>query len=170
MNSIRKFFTRPTGNSIVRRPNVPDDISSIDESDFDTSVSDSISTGSELVDFDPSRPQNNIGSIRIRESNDVTIGNRIIYRGPVTIQQQVITQRHVPQAGTSTGNRIANAPRQPGEYGSSITISFKLKIAFRVIFLSETINYPKIHFQHSHSRRPAHCGLLNEVNGLHGFP
>lgn len=110
MNAIRKFFKRTT----------TDDISSIDESDFDSSIADSISTGSELAVFDPPRQQTSIGNIRIRASNDVTIGNRIIYRGPVTIHQQVISQRYYPQAAASTSNRNANIPRQLGEYGSMI--------------------------------------------------
>lgn len=60
--------------------------SSSDISETNSSV-ESVANEIESVDFESPALASNIGRITIRESSDVTIGNRIIYNGPVTIHQ-----------------------------------------------------------------------------------
>lgn len=116
MNPFKKFFGKSDQNAVFQGSNVPNDITSTDESDDDSSIVDSVSSGNELVALEPLGQQSNIGNIRISTSNDVTIGNRIIYKGPITIQQQVVNQNRPDLQPTSSNvNRSANALRQPGE-------------------------------------------------------
>lgn len=65
-------------------------VSSSDESD--DNIVESISNGNETIRIEPPRQESNIGHIVIRQSNDVTIGNRIIYNGLVTIHQPLSNQ------------------------------------------------------------------------------
>lgn len=72
-------------NSIVRTSNVANDLSSMDESD--SSFIDSVSNENEAVEFQPPCQQSNIGHIRIKKSNEIIVGNRIIYT--VNIRQRI---------------------------------------------------------------------------------
>lgn len=84
-----------------------------DGSESDSSVVDSDSNANEMASFEPTRQQSKIGNIKIKSSNDITVGNRIIYHGPVTIQQQIVN-RADQQASGSSINRSANVLSRPG--------------------------------------------------------
>lgn len=103
-------------NSSARDLSVTNDNNVTDGSESDSSVADSDSNANEMAAIEPTQQQSNIGNIQINASNDITIGNRIIYHGPVTIQQQIVNQNRADQqASGSNINRSANILSQPGE-------------------------------------------------------
>lgn len=84
----------------------------------DGSESDAESTANGNDDIEPTRQRLNIGNVQINNCNDVTLGNRIIYQGPVTIHQRVVYRnRHDPEADSSgAGNQAVDALSRPGEH------------------------------------------------------
>lgn len=87
-----------------------------DGSESDSSVTDLVSNANGVAAFEPTRQQSNIGNIQINSSNDITVGNRIIYQGPVTIQQQIVNQHRADQRAAGNNiNRSANILSRPGK-------------------------------------------------------
>lgn len=93
---------------------VIENVSSSDESETDSSIVESVSNGNEAVPFELPRMEPNIGHIVITTSNDVTIGNRIIYNynGPVTIHQNHSDQ----QRSDSNVNLLVDSLNRSGEF------------------------------------------------------
>lgn len=103
-------------NSSARDLSVTNYNNVTDGSESDSSVADSISNANERAAFEPTRQQSNIGNIQIHGSNDITVGNRIIYQGPVTIQQQIVNKHRADQqAAGNKINRSANILSRPGK-------------------------------------------------------
>lgn len=106
MNNIRE----PKNNSNTNEKAIAViENASSSESETDSSIFESVSNEIEAVHFKPPPMESNIGHIIIKESNDVTIGNRIIYNGPVTIHQSQSDQQR------SDSNRLSELLNRSGE-------------------------------------------------------
>lgn len=110
------ILNKTNRNASVRNSNAKHDIDSTDESESDFSIPKSVSNDNEGVAFGPSLPSN-IGIVRIKTSNDINIGNKIVYERPVIIQQPILYKNRPDlQASVNNVYQSANVLSQPGVY------------------------------------------------------
>lgn len=103
-----------------------DDTSSINESESEFNDADeSIANGNENdINSESSRKRSTIGLIKINNSNDVTIGDKIIYQGPVTIHQHVFNRNEVTNNNVNENLEILNLP------GENENLNIQMKSPF----------------------------------------
>lgn len=101
------------GNELNALENVNDTDASSES--IESNANELIKNENEMIDLQQQQQQlqmPNFDEIRVNRSKDITIGNRIIYQGPITIHQHVLNQNQSNQQAPNQAVEILNQPRK----------------------------------------------------------